>query len=243
MSGTEAGPGPALDVDVTTTVGGFSVTAAFGVGPGVTALFGPSGAGKSVTVATVAGLLRPQRGTIVMDGEVVADAARGLHVPTQRRRLGMVFQDAALLPHRSPLGNVALAVRGGRRGRARRALAARWLDQVRAAHLADTPTGALSGGERQRVALARALAGEPRVLLLDEPFSALDRPTRAALRRLVRELVDAHGLTALLVTHDPEDVADLADRVVRYEPGRTVGLHPVAGRSGGALARILGLGP
>lgn len=230
----------ALAVDVTTVAGGFTVTAEFGADPGVTALFGPSGAGKSVTMATVAGLLRPARGTIVLDGEVLADAARGTHVPTQRRRLGTVFQDAALLPHRSPLDNVALAVRSGGR-RQRREVAARVLGRVQGAHLAASPTAALSGGERQRVALARALAGEPRVLLLDEPFSALDRPTRAALRRLVRELVDAHGLTALLVTHDPEDVADLADRVVRFEPGRTVATHDVADRSYAALRQVLGL--
>jgi molybdate transport system ATP-binding protein len=229
----------AVVVDITTTVGSFTVTAAFSAEPGVTALFGPSGSGKSVTLATIAGLLRPDRGTVRLNGTVVADAERRVHAPTQERRIGMVFQHAALLPHRSPLDNVALAVRLRGRGRRRRE-AARWLGRVQAAHLATAPTRSLSGGEQQRVALARALAGNPRVLLLDEPFSAVDQPTRQELRRLVRDLVDTHRLTAIIVTHDLDDIAHLADRVVRYEPGRTVGTYTLPVPRD-ALAEVLGL--
>ena len=232
--------GASVVVDTTTSVGSFAVSAAFDAGPGITALFGPSGSGKSVTIATIAGLLRPVRGRIALDGETVADADTGLHVPTQDRGLGVVFQDAALLTHRSPLDNVALAVRApGRTDR--RSRSRHWLDQVGAGHLAGSPTATLSGGEQQRVALARALAGEPGILLLDEPFSALDRDTRSGLRTLLRRIVDTHHITALLVTHDLDDIAELADRVVLYEPGATLTTHelPPAGpdRVAGLLRR------
>lgn len=213
-----------VDVDTTTTAGDFTVTATFHADRGITAFFGPSGSGKSVTLATVAGLMRPNAGTVLVDGRTVADAARGVHVPSQQRRIGMVFQHAALLPHRSPLDNVALAAPGRRRGD-RRAVAGEWLERVGAGHLAHAPTRTLSGGEQQRVALARAVVGKPSLLLLDEPFSALDGPTRAQLRTLVQELVVDEALTALLVTHDLEDITDLALRVVQFEPGRTVATH------------------
>lgn len=233
---------PPSDVtaEFTTTVGDFTVTAAFTASTGITALFGPSGSGKSVTLATIAGLLRPDTGSISIGGAIVADSAKRIHVRTQDRQLAMVFQHAALLTHRSPLDNVALAVRHANRAR-RRSIAADWLSQVHADHLADAPTRSLSGGEQQRVALARALAGEPRLLLLDEPFSALDQPTRQSLRRLVRELVDAHHLTAIVVTHDLDDIAHLADRVVLYQPGHTTTTHDLHTPDAEQLAHLLGL--
>lgn len=230
-----------LAVDTTTSTGSFTVDAQFEATTGITALFGPSGSGKSVTLATVAGLLRPVRGSVTLEGRVVADPAHRIHIPTQQRRIGMVFQHAALLPHRTPLDNVALAVRDQRRRRARRARARHLLDRVQAGHLAAAPTHTLSGGERQRVAFARALAGRPRLLLLDEPFSALDQANRVALRHLLRALVDDDGITALLVTHDLDDVATLADRVVRYEPGRTTSSHRLDPGTPGSLAGLLGL--
>jgi molybdate transport system ATP-binding protein len=211
----------ALTVDATITTGSFTVTADLAADAGVTALFGPSGSGKSVTLAAAAGLLRPSRGTIRIGDRVVADADAGVHVRTQERRIGMVFQHAALLPHRSPRDNVALAAPGATRSE-RRQHADHWLDRVGAAHLATAPTRTLSGGEQQRIALARALVAEPAVLLLDEPFSALDGPTRTQLRDLVATLVAERDLTALLVTHDLADITHLADRVVRYAPGCTV---------------------
>lgn len=236
MSVNAASP---LTVDTTTHAGTFTVEARFDAHPGVTALFGPSGSGKSLTVLTVAGLLRPDRGSIVLHGRTIADPAALLHVPTQQRRVGMVAQPAALLPYRSPLDNVALAVRGRNRA-ARRAAARSLLDEVGAGHLASAPTRTLSGGEQQRVALARALAGDPELLLLDEPFVALDLTTRVRLRALVRAIVDEHHLPAVLVTHDLDDVSALADRIVRYQPGATIDQHDLAPDPHHALAVLLG---
>jgi molybdate transport system ATP-binding protein len=210
-----------LSVDIRVEVREFGVDARFDATPGLTVLVGPSGSGKSLTLAAVAGTIRPTRGVIRHGDRVFADVGRHIHLRSQERGIGMVFQHAALLDHLSPLENVMLAVRGGKRG-ARRDTASALLERVGAARRADARTRTLSGGERQRVALARAMAGSPKILLLDEPFSSLDAPTRDQMRTLVRELVDERGVIALLVTHDAGDVAVLGDRVVNYEPGRTV---------------------
>jgi molybdate transport system ATP-binding protein len=234
-------------VAATTVVGRFQVRADLTAPTGITVLTGPSGSGKSVTLATIAGLLRPTHGTVAIDGRTVADGEARLHVPSQSRRVGIVFQQPTLLPHLTPVDDVALAVRGAHRvPRARaRALARDWLERVGVAHLADAAPQTLSGGEQQRVALARALAGDPRVLLLDEPFSAVDRPTRQALRALVRDLVDERRIAALVVSHDLDDVLMLADRIVRYEPGASVGVHDVRGLGVPAVTALLtaGTGP
>lgn len=180
---------------------------------GITVLIGPSGIGKSLTLETLAGLRPARTGRIELDGEVVDDPAAGIRRSAQERRIGMVFQDALLLPHRSALDNVALAspapARSARREDARARLA-----EVGAADLADRRPRALSGGQRQRVALARALARRPRLLLLDEPFSALDAPVRRQLGALVRDVVDRHGVPAMLVTHDAAEAEALGDRLI-----------------------------
>lgn len=210
-----------LIVDVRVEVPGFAVDAAFIAERGITVLSGPSGSGKSLTLAAVAGTIRPVRGYIRCGVVTFAEPARGVHLRSQDRHVGVVYQHAALFEHKSPLDNVALAVRNVGLAAAR-VVAAELLERVGVAALATAKTRSLSGGERQRVALARALAGEARVLLLDEPFSSLDATARQAMRQLVRSLVDERGVIALLVTHDAQDVDALADRVVAYEPGRTV---------------------
>jgi ABC-type sulfate/molybdate transport systems ATPase subunit len=210
-----------LTVDIRVEVPSFGVEATFSAATGITVLSGPSGSGKSLTLAAIAGTLRPARGVIRVDNVVFADVEGGVHVRSQDRRLGVVYQHAALLDHRSPLDNVMLAVREGDEA-SRRSTAMALLERVGAAGLARAKTRLLSGGERQRVALARAMAGAPRLLLLDEPFSSLDASSRAEMRRLLKALVVEHQLIALVVTHDQADVDALADRVVVYEPGRTV---------------------
>src|SRR6476646_7306783 len=159
-----------------------------------------------------AGLAQPRRGRIALDGEAWLDTAFRLSLPPDRRRVGLVFQDYALFPHLSVRANVAF----GARGRPVEAL----LERFRIGHLASARPPELSGGERQRVALARALAHEPAVLLLDEPLAALDAHTKAEVRHELAELLRHLQLPTLLVTHDYEDAAALADEVGVLVDGR-----------------------
>ena len=161
----------------------------------------------------IAGLVRPERGLVTLDGETWLDTARRVEVPAERRRVGLVFQDYALFPHLSVRRNVAFGARD-------RSAVDPLLDRFRIGHLAEARPGAISGGERQRVALARALARDPRVLLLDEPLAALDAHTRAAVRAELHGLLRSLGLPVIVVTHDFEDAATLADRVGVIVDGR-----------------------
>jgi ABC-type sulfate/molybdate transport systems ATPase subunit len=167
------------------------------------ALVGPSGAGKTTALHAVAGLFRPEAGRVEC-GETWFDAARGIDLPPERRRVGLVFQDYALFPHLTVRENVEFA---------RRHAADEYLDRFTIRDLEHALPRDLSGGERQRVALARALAREPEVLLLDEPLSALDAHTKADVRGELQELLAGLSIPVLLVTHDFEDAAALADRV------------------------------
>jgi len=184
------------------------------------ALVGPSGAGKTSVLRVVAGLTRPPRGRVALGDEVWLDTARGVELPPERRRAGLVFQEYALFPHLSVHANVAY-------GAARRPVGA-LLERFRISHLADAHPRDLSGGERQRVALARALARRPEVLLLDEPLSALDAHTKAEVRGELAELLRELELPALLVTHDYEDAAALAGEVGVLVEGRLRQLAPPA---------------
>jgi molybdate transport system ATP-binding protein len=212
-----------LDAHVVVQHGSLAVDVAVSVADGeVLAVLGPNGAGKSTVLRVLAGLLVPDGGQVVVDGDQVWDAA-GRHLPAHQRSLGMVFQDHLLFPHLSITENVAFGLRSrGARRAASRAAAAPWLDRVGLAGLGDRRPGELSGGQAQRAALARALVGDPRVLLLDEPLSALDARTRLTVRaELHRHLADYAG-SAVLVTHDPIDAMALADRVVVVEDGQVV---------------------
>ena len=181
------------------------------------ALVGPSGAGKTTVLRVVAGLLRPQHGQVSIDGTLLLDTERKIDVPPERRRVGYLFQEYALFPHLDVLANV-------RFGNRRRNHANGLLERFGIEHLARARVRELSGGERQRVALARALARDPRLLLLDEPLSALDTHTRAGVRAELREQLDSLQLPTLLVTHDFEDAATLAHRVGVISEGRILQL-------------------
>ncbi|MFT3769505.1 MAG: ATP-binding cassette domain-containing protein [Minicystis sp.] len=212
----------ALDARFAIAVGGgeraFRVEAELLLDSGVLVLFGPSGVGKTLTLQALAGLLNPTSGHIRVGGEPLFDAARGIRVPAHERRVGLVPQQHALFPFLDVAGNVAFGLpRRERRGARVTAL----LEELGLARLASARPSSLSGGERQRVALARALAVEPRLLLLDEPFASIDRGGRAALGRMVREVIDRRGVPAVLVTHDPEEAIAIGDRLVRFERGRT----------------------
>ncbi|MFL5949286.1 MAG: ABC transporter ATP-binding protein, partial [Gaiellaceae bacterium] len=204
----------ALRVDVDLPLRSFALELRLEVGAGETlALAGPSGAGKSSLLRAVAGLVRPRRGRIEADGETWLDVARMVDLPPERRTVGFMFQDYALFPHLSVLGNVRYGAK---------APVEPLLERFGLRELAGVRPAELSGGERQRVALARALAREPKALLLDEPTAALDAHTRSQVRAELRHALRDLGLPALLVTHDFEEAAALADRVGVLVEGRLV---------------------
>jgi len=185
------------------------------------AVVGPNGAGKSTLLSIVAGLLVPEAGRIEIAGVAVDDVAAGIHVPPERRAVGLVFQDHLLFPHLSALENVAFGLRsrGVPKPEARQR-AAVWLERLGVAHRAGARPRSLSGGEAQRVALARSLAIEPDVLLLDEPLSALDVETRDRVRSELRTHLAGFAGPRVVVTHDPVEAMVLADRMVVLEGGR-----------------------
>lgn len=183
----------------------------------VVAVLGPSGCGKSTLLRTVAGLERPAAGSVSFDGRDLAG------VPTHRRGFALMFQDGQLFEHLDVAANVAYSLRLRKVARAaRRARVAELLDLVGLQGYAGRLPGTLSGGERQRVALARALAVEPRLLLLDEPLSALDRGLRERLATDLHDILRAAGATAMLVTHDQEEAFAVADRMAVMRAGRIV---------------------
>lgn len=192
-------------------------------GSGVTVLFGPSGAGKSTCLLSIAGLVKPARGWVKLGGEYLYDSAGGVDIRTEKRRVALVFQTLALFPHYSAIENVMYGLPRAMRGQERRTQAMGWLERMQVPHVAERRPGTLSGGEAQRVALARALSQEPGILLLDEPFSAVDTPLRRKLGQDVKALVDELGLAAVLVTHDREDARALGTKMVMLERGRVVG--------------------
>lgn len=208
-----------LSVDVAKTLGDFMVEAAFESTGGVTALFGPSGAGKTSLINMIAGLMRPDRGRIMLDGEVLDDPAAKRHVPAHRRHIGYVFQDARLFPHMSVAQNLDY----GRRmnGLAHdTAVHRRITDMLDIDELLDRRTGRLSGGERQRVALGRALLSQPRLLLLDEPLGSLDDERKAEILPYLVRLRDQSGVPMVYVSHSPSEVRQLATSVVMLRNGR-----------------------
>lgn len=193
--------------DGTAPVSGVELTLAPGE---IVALLGASGSGKSTLLRGIAGLEHVSAGRILLDGEDVTA------VPAHRRGVGMVFQDGQLFPHRSVARNVAYGLESAKVPRAERAArVGEMLELVDLAAFGDRPVQTLSGGQAQRVALARSLAPSPRVMLLDEPLSALDRDLRERLAAQIRQILKATGTTAVHVTHDREEASTLADRVVR----------------------------
>lgn len=182
------------------------------------ALVGPSGSGKTTILRVIAGLARCAEGRVTVAGETWLDTARGVSLPVQHRRVGLVFQNYALFPHLTALQNVALASsRADPRAHARE-----WLARVRLEHLADRLPAQLSGGQQQRVALARALAREPQVLLLDEPFSAVDYAVRLELYQELAQLRLTLAMPIVLVTHDLQEAQRLADRMAVLERGAVI---------------------
>jgi molybdate transport system ATP-binding protein len=213
-----------LTAQVAVQLGTLDLDMTIEAAPGeIVAVLGPNGAGKTTFLRAVAGLVPLTRGRIVLDEVVLQDVARGIHLPPERRAIGVVFQDYLLFPHLSALENVAFGLRArGVAGGEARARARSWLDRLGVGEDAEAKPRTLSGGQAQRVALARALAIDPRLLLLDEPLAALDASARGEVRRdLKRHLASFAGMR-IVITHDPLEAVALADRLVILEHGRVV---------------------
>ena len=203
-----------------------ALDARFNCAPGeILALAGPSGSGKTTVLRAIAGLYRPAEGRVRCGGTTWFDSAAGIDIPTMRRSVGLVFQSYALFPHLSAAQNVATAL-GHLPASARGARARELLALVRLDGLETRLPRALSGGQQQRVAVARALARDPKILLLDEPFSAVDRVTRQKLYRELIELRANLGMPVILVTHDLDEAAMLADRLCIMHRGHTLQTAP-----------------
>ena len=190
--------------------------------PGITCVLGPSGAGKSTLLGVIAGLVAPTAGRVALGEQVWVDTARRFALAIERRHVAYLFQHLALFPHLDGIGNVAYAAPRTLPRRDRREQARELLTKLGVAHLADRRPATYSGGEAQRVALARALAMTPRVILLDEPFSALDRELKRPLIALVRDLVAELAVPTIAVTHSLGEARALAHRVIRMAGGRAI---------------------
>ncbi|MCE5973467.1 molybdenum ABC transporter ATP-binding protein [Sinirhodobacter sp. WL0062] len=219
-----------LEVSLRHDFGSFALDAAFTAPAGVTALFGASGSGKTTVVNTVAGLMRPDAGRVVAQGEVLLNTAAGICLPPNRRRIGYVFQDARLFPHLDVRANLLFGARFAPRGATGPAFD-RVVEMLGIGALLERRPGALSGGEKARVAIGRALLSKPRLLLMDEPLAALDAPRRAEILPFVERLRDA-GLPILYVSHSVAEVARLADTLVVLGEGRIL----ASGRAEDVLA-------
>lgn len=206
----------------------FHFSATFATRDNRVVLFGPSGSGKTLTLRAIAGLMRPDSGSISVDGRVLFDSGAGTFLPPRERKIGYVFQDYALFPHLTVRQNVAFGLKPlvGRLSRASADRVEGMLDLFGIAALAEVRPLRISGGQRQRVALARAMVGEPRALLLDEPFSALDIPLRQRVRVELNGILSRLDIPLVMVTHDPADVAFFGGDVVTYAEGRVLEVLP-----------------
>jgi molybdate transport system ATP-binding protein len=208
-----------LAVDVEKRLGDFSIAAQFDTGAGVTALFGPSGAGKTTVVNMIAGLVKPDRGRIVLDNDTLFDSEKRIDLPAHRRRIGYVFQEGRLFPHFSVAANLDY-------GRRMCGLAAdatemqRILALLDIGHLLGRRPGKLSGGERQRIAIGRALLMRPRLLLLDEPLASLDTARKREILPYLERLRDEAGVPMVYVSHHAGELRRIANSVVRLDGGR-----------------------
>jgi molybdate transport system ATP-binding protein len=235
MTATREPRTPALDADFTIRVGkrgeALVIDVKFVLERGVAVLFGPSGAGKTLTLRSMAGLVRPERGVLRANGETLFHADERIDKRAEARKLGYVPQDQGLFPHLDVLGNVVFGLE-----RAERRKPGPEVDNVLGelglSKRKHSRVTALSGGERQRVALARALVARPRLLLLDEPLSALDRPSRQEIQRYLRQVLDKRELSAVIVTHDAEEAEALGNVFVQFERDEGNSAARVAARAG-----------
>jgi molybdate transport system ATP-binding protein len=216
-----------LAVDVGKKLGSFSLSVKFDAPGGATALFGPSGSGKTSVINMIAGLLEPERGSIVLDDTVLFDSARGIDVPPHKRRIGYVFQEGRLFPHLSVRHNLDYGRRMSRQP-ADSGEFDRVTTMLNVQKLLDRRPRMLSGGERQRIAVGRALLMKPRLLLLDEPLASLDAGHKREILPYLVRLRDDAGVPIVYVSHTPAEVRRIATTVVRLDAGRVVASGGIA---------------
>jgi molybdate transport system ATP-binding protein len=201
----------------------FTLKAAFSSEEQFVVLFGPSGSGKTLTLQSVAGLITPDAGRIALNGRVLFDSRAGINIPARERGIGYLFQDYALFPHLSVAENIGFGLKKNRLlplSKHNRRRVEEFLAIFEISRLRDSFPFDLSGGQKQRVALARALIRNPKLLLLDEPFSALDTLLRTRLREELLKLHARFDVPVVMITHDPEDIRVFAETLVTYEVGR-----------------------
>lgn len=206
-------------------------------------LFGPSGSGKTLTLRAIAGMLNPDKGYIKVNGEVIFDSSKGINIPTRDRKVGYVFQDYALFPHLTVRENIGFGLKPlfGKLSKDHALRVEELTEVFGLVKVANQKPGALSGGQQQRTALARALATSPKLLLLDEPFSALDQPLRLRMRDELARALELFNIPMIMVTHDSDEVESFAETIVVYHNGNVEHVHSAAdiAASGLSLAETL----
>lgn len=224
----------------------FTLKVAFSSDEKTVVLFGPSGSGKTLTLQSIAGLVRPDSGRISLKGRVLFDAKAGIDIPSRARRMGYLFQDYALFPHMTVAENVGYGLKKSwqwRLSKKDRQEVFSLLDTLEIKHLAESFPSDLSGGQKQRVALARALMTRPDLLLLDEPFSALDTLLRGKLRKELLDVQARFRVPMIMISHDPEDIRTFAETLVRYEAGRVCEIQRFSSGAGPSDRPVIGDDP
>ena len=215
-----------LEINIEKTLGGFHLRSAFTLDSGVLGLLGASGSGKSMTLQCVAGIVKPDRGRIVLDGETLFDSSAGINLPPQRRRVGYLFQNYALYPHMSVKKNILCGLHDVKDRRERDARLNEALELFQLKEIANQKPGEISGGQAQRTALARILVNRPRLLMLDEPFSALDAHLRLQLQVELKKILSAYQGKVLMVTHSRDEAYHMCNSITVADRGV---LGPVRG--------------